>query len=120
SAGTIEETFRRGIAWVAAHQREPFFLFLHSYEVHSPYRPAREFRDRFPTPGNADQPRVDSDLYDGEVAQADVAVGNLVDELQRLGVLERTLLVVTSDHGEEFGEHGGRYHGAHLYDEVLH
>jgi len=88
--------------------------------VHAPYRPSPKYRALFPTAPSAPRSRVDSDLYDGEVAETDAAVGRLVDELHDAGLLERTLIVVTSDHGEEFAEHGGRYHGAHLHQEILH
>jgi len=60
-----------------------------------------------------------SDLYDGEVATADRSVGNLLDGLAELGVLDDTLVIVTSDHGEGFDEHGRLEHMHHLHSEVL-
>ena len=119
-AGTIEETFARGLGWIERHRDESFFLFLHTYQVHAPYRPSPKYRSLFPSTPGASRARVDSDLYDGEVAETDAAVGQLIDGLYEAGLLDRTLIVVTSDHGEEFGEHGGRYHGAHLHQEILH
>ena len=119
-AGTIEETFARGLGWIQHHRDESFFLFLHTYQVHAPYRPSPKYRSLFPSTPGASRARVDSDLYDGEVAETDAAVGRLIDGLHEAGLLDRTLIVVTSDHGEEFGEHGGRYHGAHLHQEILH
>ena len=60
------------------------------------------------------------DSYDATVAAADREVGALIDALRELALLDRTIVVVTSDHGEEFGEHGGFGHGRTLYEEVLH
>ena len=61
-----------------------------------------------------------SGLYDAEIAELDAAIGQLRDGLERLGLLERTILVLIGDHGEEFLEHGGFGHGHTLYDEQLH
>src|SRR5581483_2594103 len=58
-------------------------------------------------------------LYRDEVAGVDAAVGEVVDALDRLGLGDRTLLVVASDHGEEFWEHGGVEHGHTVYDELV-
>jgi arylsulfatase A-like enzyme len=60
-----------------------------------------------------------SGLYDGEIAYLDTHVGRLLDELKRRGLYERTLIVLTADHGEEFHEHGGWWHGTTLYDEQI-
>jgi arylsulfatase A-like enzyme len=62
---------------------------------------------------------VASDVYDGAVAAADAAVGELVAALRARGLLERTVVAIVSDHGEEFAEHGGLLHGRTVYEEVL-
>ena len=59
------------------------------------------------------------DRYDGEILEVDAAVGDLVDALKAAGRWERTMFIVTSDHGEKFLEHGELGHGGTLYDEVL-
>ncbi len=59
------------------------------------------------------------DAYDGEILYWDTQFGELIDSMRRLGVLENTILIVTSDHGEEFLEHGKLKHGLHLYDESI-
>ena len=64
-----------------------FFLFFHLYEPHAPYQPPEPFRSRFALP------------YDGEIAAADQVVGRLLDELRRLGVYDRALVLLLSDHG---------------------
>jgi len=57
--------------------------------------------------------------YDGEIVYVDLVVGRFLDRLRRSGKYDGTLVVVTADHGEEFFEHGGWFHGSSLYDEVL-
>ncbi len=122
----------------------PFFLFLHTFEVHQ-YRPPESFRELWVRPyqgplselenvpafvqSPANQARVREigaedwrylrDLYDACLASVDSEIGRLLEVLQARGLRETTLLVVTSDHGEEFGEHGGSGHGYTLYDENL-
>jgi len=61
-----------------------------------------------------------SDLYDGEIAFTDRAIGRLLAGLTSLGLAERTVVVLFADHGEEFGDHGGIAHGHTLYGELLH
>ena len=77
-------------------------------------------RDARPVPIRPEAVAVMESLYDGDVAAADAAFGRLVEGLRRLGRLDDTLVIVTSDHGEEFLEHGGLVHHQTLYDEVLH
>ena len=85
----------------------PFFLWVHFYDPHAHYmpRPENRFGDR------------DADLYDGEVLDTDAYLGELIDWLDK-NIAGDALFVVTSDHGEEFGEHGGQFHGTTLYEEV--
>ena len=84
------------------------FVWVHFFEPHEPY----EAHPEFPF-GSAD-----IDRYDSEVAYVDRAVGRLIDYLHR--TRPRAIVVIAADHGEEFDEHGGRYHGSTLYDEQLH
>jgi arylsulfatase A-like enzyme/thioredoxin-like negative regulator of GroEL len=98
-----------GIAetWVAQHAKEPFFFFLHVFEPHWPYEAPEPFRSRF------------TNAYDGEVAAADAAVGQFIQRLKALGVYDRAIIVLLSDHGEGLGDHGEGEHGVFLYREVL-
>jgi len=121
-------TFDTAVRWIAAHAGERFFLFVHTYVVHWPYEPPPEF-DVFRTAEDAGAaPPVGPGRnlealrrrYAGEARYGDALFGGLRAELSRLGLANRTLIVVTSDHGEEFGEHGGWSHSRTLYDEVLH
>jgi choline-sulfatase len=83
-----------------------FFLWVHYYDPHFEY-------ERHPDmPGFGSRPM---DLYDGEIRYADHHIGRLLDDLARRGLDRRTVIVITGDHGEGFGEHGIDLHGYHLY-----
>jgi arylsulfatase A-like enzyme len=120
-SGQIADTFARGERWLDEHTTQPFFLFLHTYQVHQPYVPPPAYRRYF---GDAaaitDDAERDRLLYEQEIRYADDEVRALLQHVERLGLTRRTLVVVLADHGEEFMEHGQRYHGYQLYDEVLH
>lgn len=85
----------------------PRLLWVHLFEPHEPYEshPDHEFGDR------------DIDRYDSEIAYADHAVGELVSLVRALR--PRTVVMITADHGEEFGEHGGYYHGTTVFEEQV-
>jgi arylsulfatase A-like enzyme/Flp pilus assembly protein TadD len=104
---TGELTLQRALDWLRQDTGKPFFLFLHLYEPHTPYTPPEPFASRY------------ADPYDGEIATADALVGKLVAELQRLGLYDRSIVVLLSDHGEGLGEHGEMEHGFFLYRETL-
>jgi choline-sulfatase len=86
----------------------PFFVWLHLYDPHEPYRPPPPFADLFA-----------HDPYDGEIAFADLAVGSVLDKLQGLGQLDRTLVAVVADHGESLGDHGEETHSMFLYEGAI-
>jgi hypothetical protein len=87
------------------------FLWVHFFEPHEPYVPHPEH----PFAGG---PSADVDAYDSEVATADDGVGRIVRLVRARRPAERApVIIVTADHGEEFGEHGGRYHGTTVYEE---
>jgi hypothetical protein len=94
----------------AAPGTSPLFLWVHFFEPHEPYvvHPEHLF-----TGGRS----ADEDAYDGEIATADDGIGRIV----RLVRARRPgpVVIVTADHGEEFGEHGGRYHGTTVYEEQV-
>jgi arylsulfatase A-like enzyme len=107
---TVDQFLR----WQASSGGAPFFAFLNLYDAHLPYDPPAPFDTMF------DQGRAPLDRYDGAIAYEDRALGALFEELARRGVLDRTIVVVTSDHGEGFGEHGLSDHGKSLYRTELH
>lgn len=93
--------------WIERHADQPFFFLLHLFEPHAPYEPSAAF-------ANAPSP------YDGEIAAADAALGWFLERLDRLGLYDRAVIVVLSDHGEGLGDHGEPEHGMFLYRESLH
>ena len=101
------ETLRLSLDWLRGQADEPFFFFFHIYEPHTPYQPPPELAARY------------ADPYDGEVAAADRIVGDLLAELERLGVYERAIVILLSDHGEGLGQHDEDEHGVLLYASTL-
>ena len=91
----------------AARPRRPFFLWLHLVEPHYSY----EQSPAVPSFGSDEVA-----LYDAELAEVDRQIGRLADALAARSLLEATVLAIAGDHGEEFGEHGERYHASNLYE----
>jgi len=145
TAGSLAATHGRALAWLAEHAELPFFLFVHTYQPHQPYDlPApydtmfldrshvgyalpgstvpveilEDFQPGFFEPMEADVEAFGA-LYDSEVRYVDDFVSDLVRTLERHGIDDRTVVVLTSDHGEEIFEHGRFSHGDALYDEVM-
>ena len=103
--------------WLREHGAEPFFLFLHTYEVHAPYGHSRYVDARIPPDGVEERHAT----YASGIAFTDRHLDLFLQDLEQLGLTEETLIVVTSDHGEAFREHGEyELHGDTLYDELLH
>jgi arylsulfatase A-like enzyme len=96
----------KGIAFLREHGQEKFFLWMHFYDPHLNYERHAEAPDF----GNRQ-----ADLYDGEIWFTDNQFGRVLDELKTLGLWDKTVIVVTGDHGESLGEHGINAHGYHLY-----
>lgn len=122
--------FGAAARWVEENRWRPFFLFVHSYEAHQPYVNRDGFADPFLDAaydgrftGRADvlaaadairpfdHARIRA-LYDGGIRRLDHHLGIFLRRLERRGVLDRTAVIITSDHGEELGEHGGWEHVA--------
>ena len=128
SEGTVyqdaEKVNARAFEWLAsAPAASPWFLVLGYMDPHHPYyqhpydgtaftRAAHEF----PSPG--DVPEINR-LYDGEITYWDAHFGRLIDELKRRQLYDDALIIVTSDHGEEIGDHNGFYHGTTLFEEAV-
>jgi len=131
----VEEAFA---AWVGRRSGRPFFAFVHLWDVHFDYIPPEPYASMFdPTyEGPLDGRDIAGHgfpldaaprdlahllaLYDGELRYTDATIERLLAALQSKKLLGETLVVVTSDHGEEFLEHGGKTHQRTLWDEVLH
>jgi arylsulfatase A-like enzyme len=111
------EVTRKGITFLedAAKRDEnspPWMLWLHYFDPHEHYRRHPETVAEFPG-------ETSESLYDGEIAFTDLWLGKVFDALTRLNLADDTIVVVVSDHGEEFGDHGGTTHGKTLYREVV-
>lgn len=138
---TAPETTDQALRWLRLRGQSPFFLWVHYFDPHEPYRsPAQFIR---PTErgylglANGDWvhlPKVRQELilenpremqhmkarYDGEITYTDSEVGRLLEELDKLDLRNNTLVVLTSDHGESLGEHDAYFdHVSTLYDENL-
>jgi arylsulfatase A-like enzyme len=88
--------------------RSRFFLWVHLYDPHRPYDPPEPYASMY-----------GHNPYVGEIAFADAQIGRLLEALETRALLDRTIVVVTGDHGESLGEHGERDHGIFVYENVL-
>jgi arylsulfatase A-like enzyme len=137
----VERKVKETIHFLKKEKDNPFFVFFHTYKPHAPYKPIPPYDTMFDEgyrgqiTGSladiegvnngkiqADQADLDhiESLYDGEIREMDDQLCALFDYLKQEGLLEKTLIVITSDHGEEFNEHGSvGVHSHTLYDELL-
>jgi len=124
------------VTWLEEHAGESFLLFFHSYIAHQfdPSPEAAELlgvKHRLPedqpilhllfthaNPNEEQRARL-LELYDASIRQADTAIGRLMEALRELELLEDTIIVLTSDHGKELGEHGTINHGHSLHRELV-
>ena len=95
--------------WLARNSNAPFFLFLHLYDLHLPYD----------LPQNP-QLRHGETGYSAELAYVDTVLGDFFAFLQKSGLIDKALIVFTSDHGEGLGDHGESTHGYFIYQSTLH
>ncbi|MDX2031505.1 MAG: sulfatase [Blastocatellia bacterium] len=138
SAADVNESF---LAWLSRPRAGPFFAFLNYFDAHEPYLPPPPFDRRFGAPAKrsgkvthrlrmawrSDREKIGAEdnhaelaAYDGAIAYLDEQLGALFTELDRRDLLQKTLVIVTSDHGEAFGEHGRYAHGEDLYLTSIH
>ena len=137
-----EKAGREAVQWLERSADRPFFLFLHTYQVHIPYESPEPFGSQFLSPGarwkvfdfekelgglagvfrplnEADRANVVA-LYDAEIRYTDETfIKPVLDALRQLGLYDRSLIIVTSDHGEEFYDHGGWEHTHSVYEELI-
>jgi len=106
TGSSSREQSDKAIAYIDAHAGERFFLWVHYYDPHADY-------ERHPgTPDFGPEP---VDLYDHEIRFTDDQIARVIADLKARGLWEKTVIVVTGDHGEGFGEHHIDHHGYHLY-----
>jgi arylsulfatase A-like enzyme len=121
------------LRWLRTRRGLPSFAYVHTMDPHVPYLPPPPFDRMYEPHPTEEHPAVDprTDFkepldrerliaqYDGEIAYGDREFGRFVDELKRLGVYDRALIVFTADHGEEFLDHGKWLHGRSVFDELI-
>ncbi len=126
------------LSWLDKQDREPFFVFLNYYDAHTPYLPPAPYDKKF-GPGrrrghispiqrlwesgghlSPEDLQEEIDAYDGAIAYIDDQLNKLFKALEKKGILQNTIIIITSDHGEEFGEHGFFTHGKSLYMLEIH
>jgi len=110
--------------WLERRKDERFFLFLHYMDPHDPYfehpyNGVGVARVSMPEPEAQISERL-HELYRGEIEYLDVEFGKLLAKLEAFGLYDDSIIVLTADHGEEFNEHGGFWHGLTLYEEQIH
>ena len=131
------------LGWLKNNNKQPFFLFLHYCDVHWPYVPPTKYAEMFgvntknmrwrrwgrlqflkkysdpeiPMPKNVKNNALA--LYDGEIRSVDYNINRIIKYLKKKNIYNNTILVITSDHGEEFKEHNSFGHGHSLYSEVI-
>ncbi len=127
------------IQWVKKNKQHDFFLWLHFFDPHLPYTPPdaflpdvrpvkrigrsfsrlKDIRGGYFVPDAAEKDWIRA-LYDAEIEYVDLHTGRLLNSLRDMGIYDQCLIILTSDHGEEFWDHGGYEHGHSLYNELLH
>ncbi len=146
---TCEEINARAIPWLRQHSREPFFLFVHYWEPHTPYLPPKRYRQFYEggdpfdpanqelepmkrTPfwdmwgdtwfrklGSVTDPEYIVSLYDGEIRHVDDGIATLLAALEETGVADDTLVILTGDHGEVMYQHDIYFDHHGLYEENI-
>jgi len=135
-----EEINERSLSWLDSLDDEPFFLWNHYMDTHGPYEPPGEYAMRYadrelsgreaqklyqraiddPESITDEERQLLIDLYDAEIRYNDARIGEFLEALRERGLLEESMLIVTADHGDAFGEHGYYEHPRYLHDEITH
>lgn len=133
----FEHNIDEALAWLIQNEKRKFFLFLHGYDAHRPYfshqadkravgvHAQGAEKKRFCEKGRNDRPserELKSILgyYDASIRMGDRVVGRVLDLVRERGLMDNTVILVTSDHGEEFFDHGNCDHVRFLYHEIIH
>ncbi|MCH2171998.1 sulfatase-like hydrolase/transferase [Myxococcota bacterium] len=109
----LESNLEATDRWLRKHPEKPFFLLFHTFEAHDPY-----FHDEFVEPGMGAVEKQKAKYASG-IAYVDERIGTFLETLEERGLLENTLIVITSDHGEGFEDDHFAFHGRTLFEDVL-
>jgi len=130
-------------SWLESVRNRKFFLFIHTFDVHSPYNPPPPYSDLYTSEYSEGKSlktskaiigllKIDASkftpeeinymiaVYDGGINYVDNLLGKIFEKLDQLGIDDNTIIIVTSDHGEGFKEHGRLRHGYKPYIELVH
>lgn len=110
-----EEVTTIANTWLGNNRSKKFFLFLHYYDPHAPFRPYKQFRFTS-LPGIT----LGADRYDTEIAYTDHHIGKVIAKLKQLGLYDSTLIILTGDHGESLGQHEEKGHDFFIYHSTIH
>lgn len=131
-----EEINSRALSWLSSlSEIQPFFLWNHYMDVHGPYNPPEGFTKWSDTVSNTEAQRLydtlsgdespteeeielSKNLYDGEIRYVDAQIGQFINAIKTRGLLEESLVIITSDHGDLFGEYGRYAHPRYVYPEL--
>ena len=122
------------LKWLEDSKDRRFFLFLNYMDAHEPYLPIGDYRDLWPLAGSPyagiirreerelddEEYRASTAAYDAEIRYLDDHLRVLFERLEEWGLMEKTVVIVTSDHGESFGEHGRYGHAVSVYQSEVH
>lgn len=138
---TARQTTKRTLAWLDQYAGERFFLFVHYFDPHFPYQPPRRFGAMFPTDEELERYLAERDVarviqpslcrgsvptvtrratnyYDGEIRFCDKHLGRLLESLRQRGLWDKSVIIVTSDHGEGLNQHDWPAHGRTWNEQV--
>lgn len=104
-----DETEFEAAQWLKKNKEKRFFTWVHLYDPHDPYSPPEPYLSEYST-----------NLYDAEIAFTDSVVGRLLEKLEEFGLKDRTIIVITGDHGEGLNEHSEATHGSFVYNTTQH
>ena len=104
-----DEVIDQALPWLEDHKSKPFFAWIHLYDPHTPYDPPSPFKEQYPN-----RP------YVGEIAYTDSQLARLWQYLEEENLIENTILIFASDHGESLGAHKENAHGFFIYQEAVH
>ena len=103
-----EDVNKKVLAWIDSNNQQKFLLWVHYFDPHAPYEPPPPYNEEY-----------HGREYDGEIAYTDSAIGELLAKLDQLKLIEKTLVILASDHGEGLGDHNEATHGIFVYDSTL-
>ena len=104
-----DDVNRKALDWIGGRRNDKFFAWIHYFDPHAPYEPPSPFKEEY-----------SGREYDGEIAYTDSVIGKLLAKLDEWRLTDRTIIILTADHGEALGEHQEATHGIFIYDATLH